>query len=100
MLRGQPLSASALSLPCRKVKNPGHYHEAEDLRVDTHGASVIDPVWDLLDKAYARFGAIPTLLERDFNIPPLPELMREIRTINSLQEFHRRQLKRQEIRAS
>ncbi len=31
----------------------GHYNEADDLIVDTHGADVIDPVWELLDKAYA-----------------------------------------------
>ena len=52
----------------------GHYNEAEDLIVDTHGADVIDPVWGLLDKAYELFGAFPTLLERDFNFPPLEEL--------------------------
>ena len=63
----------------------GHYEEAEDLRVDTHGADVIDPVWDLLDKAYAHFGVFPTLLERDFNIPPLPELVSEVDTIAALQ---------------
>ena len=77
----------------------GHYHEAEDLRVDTHGASVIDPVWDLLDKAYARFGVIPTLLERDFNIPPLADLLVEVRQINALQALHSRQHARAEIRA-
>ena len=27
----------------------GHYDEADDLKVDTHGADVIDPVWDLLE---------------------------------------------------
>jgi uncharacterized protein (UPF0276 family) len=83
----------------RYIHIAGHYHKAEDLRVDTHGAEVIDPVWDLLDKAYARFGVIPTLLERDFNIPPLPELMREIRQINVLQDHHKRLQKRAEIRA-
>ncbi len=64
----------------------GHYVEAEDLRVDTHGADVIDPVWDLLDQAYARFGPVPTLLERDFNIPPLPVLLREVERVKQLQE--------------
>ena len=63
----------------------GHYNEADDLIVDTHGADVIDPVWQLLDKAYAHFGVVPTLLERDFNIPPLPELLGEIDHINTLQ---------------
>jgi uncharacterized protein len=83
----------------RYIHVAGHYHEAEDLRVDTHGAAVIDPVWDLLDKAYARFGAMPTLLERDFNIPPLDELIVEIRQINALQALHERQRRKQEIRA-
>jgi uncharacterized protein (UPF0276 family) len=63
----------------------GHYNEAEDLIVDTHGADIIDPVWDLLDKTYAHFGVIPTLLERDFNIPPIPELLGEIETIHHYQ---------------
>jgi len=66
----------------------GHYVEAEDLRVDTHGADVIDPVWDLLERAYAHFGVFPTLLERDFNIPPLVELTTEVDTIASLQHRH------------
>lgn len=63
----------------------GHYNEADDLIVDTHGADVINPVWELLDKTYARFGVIPTLLERDFNIPPLEDLLKEVDVINELQ---------------
>jgi uncharacterized protein (UPF0276 family) len=63
----------------------GHYVEAPDFLVDTHGARVIDPVWKLLDFAYDRFGVFPTLLERDFNIPPLAELMREVETIRMIQ---------------
>ena len=66
----------------------GHYNEAEDLIVDTHGADVIDPVWELLDKTYAEFGVIPTLLERDFNIPPLPQLLTEIEKITAIQTKH------------
>jgi len=66
----------------------GHYVEAEDLRVDTHAAPVIDPVWDLLAKAYRHFGDVPTLLERDFNIPPLEELLAEVEQIAELQREH------------
>lgn len=66
----------------------GHYEEAEDLRVDTHGADVIDPVWDLLSKAYQLFGVFPTLLERDFNIPSLDELFGEVDNIRQLQMQH------------
>ncbi len=63
----------------------GHYVQAADFLVDTHGAPVIDPVWALLDKAYALFGVFPTLLERDFNLPPLSELLQEVDTIRSIQ---------------
>jgi uncharacterized protein (UPF0276 family) len=63
----------------------GHYREAPDLIVDTHGAAVIDPVWDLLAEAYRAFGPLPTLVERDFNIPPLPELLAEVATVRRLQ---------------
>ncbi len=67
----------------------GHYNEAPDLIVDSHGAAVIDPVWNLLDLAYARFGALPTLLERDFNIPALSELVGELDHIRAIQARHR-----------
>ena len=63
----------------------GHFDEAEDLRVDTHGSDVIDPVWALLDAAYEQFGAFPTLLERDFNIPPVDELLKEVEQIRKRQ---------------
>ncbi len=63
----------------------GHYEEAEDLRVDTHGAPVVDPVWDILAAAYKHFGLLPTLLERDFNIPPLAELLSEVDRIKAIQ---------------
>ncbi len=64
----------------------GHYEEAVDLIVDTHGADVIDPVWDLLHKAYETFGVMPTLLERDFNIPDMSGLMREVNKISEIQQ--------------
>jgi hypothetical protein len=63
----------------------GHYVEAQDLRVDTHGSDVCDPVWELLADAYRHCGVRPTVLERDFNIPPLDMLMREVQTIRRVQ---------------
>ena len=63
----------------------GHYDEAEDLKVDTHGADVIEPVWALLEYAYLTHGVFPTLLERDFNIPPLNELLAEVKRIKQIQ---------------
>ena len=63
----------------------GHYRESEDLIVDTHGADVTPTVWDLLERAYEVFGVFPTLLERDFNIPDVDELMGEVERIGALQ---------------
>lgn len=72
----------------------GHYVEAEDFLVDTHGADVIDPVWKLLGKAYELFGVFPTLLERDFNIPPVPDLLQEVSAIKAIQDDWRLQHER------
>ena len=63
----------------------GHYREDDDLRVDTHGEDVLPEVWELLDAAYAQYGVFPTLLERDFNIPPLSELLGEVDRIAQYQ---------------
>ncbi|WP_177172286.1 DUF692 domain-containing protein [Rheinheimera pacifica] len=65
----------------------GHFKEAEDLLVDTHGAAVIDPVWQLLQQAYQCHGVKPTLLERDFNIPQLSVLSEELQQIKAIQQL-------------
>ncbi|HIQ07065.1 MAG TPA: DUF692 family protein, partial [Thiotrichaceae bacterium] len=64
----------------------GHYNESEDLIIDTHGADIINPVWDLLTLAYQEFGVFPTLVERDFNIPPLVELITEVEKVRQYQQ--------------
>lgn len=63
----------------------GHDEDSPGLIIDTHGQSVIGPVWQLLDLAYEKFGLFPTLLERDFNIPPLAVLLKEVEHIETLQ---------------
>ena len=67
----------------------GHLVEERDasgtptLLIDTHGAPVIDPVYGLLERTLARMhdrglALPPVLLERDHEIPPLPDLEREL----------------------
>lgn len=46
--------------------------------IDTHDASVIDPVWELYEKAVQRFGSVSTMIERDNHIPPLADLLTEL----------------------
>ena len=77
------------TLPLQRVRYlhiAGHYDEASDLKVDTHGADVIAPVWSLLTQVYRRIGPLPTLLERDFNFPPLSVLLQEVAHIRTLQQ--------------
>lgn len=62
----------------------GHYDEAEDLKIDTHGAAIKDAVWGLLAEAYRLHGPRPTLLERDFNFPPFEELLGEVAAIRRI----------------
>lgn len=64
----------------------GHYDEAPDLKVDTHGAPVKEHVWGLYAVACERFGVQPTVLERDFNYPPLAELLAETARIAMAQQ--------------
>lgn len=52
---------------------------------DTHGHPVSDPVLRLLEGAYRRFGVFPAVVERDRNIPPLPELLAEVEAIREIQ---------------
>lgn len=80
------------SLPLDQVNYlhvAGHYVEDDGFIVDTHGADVIDPVWQLLEQTYARIGSrastLPTCLERDFNFPGMNELLAEVNQIRVLQ---------------
>lgn len=79
------------SMPTARIASyhlAGHYDEADDLKIDTHGAAVKDAVWELLDHAYARHGLRPTLLERDFNYPPFQTLLAELARIRQVQAGH------------
>ena len=81
-------SAFLRDMPADRIRYfhlAGHYVEAPDLRIDTHGSAVDDQAWELLKEAYAQFGPVPTLLERDFNFPPMDELLDEVRRIKQLQ---------------
>ena len=92
---GYDAHAFLAALPTNRIAYAhvaGHYNEAEDLIIDTHGTDVIDPVWQLLDSAYETHGVFPTLLERDFNIPPINVLTKELDIIHQLQAKHLQRL--------
>ena len=72
----------ALPVGCvRSFHVAGHLQQDDGLCIDTHGEAVAEAVWQLLDRARRRFGARPTVLERDFNLPPWPLLREELARI-------------------
>lgn len=67
----------------RQVHLAGH-EDRGDLVIDTHDHPVRDEVWALYRHAVQRLGAVPTMIERDDHIPPLPELLAELATARRL----------------
>lgn len=67
----------------------GHQINPDGLIIDTHGAAVIDPVWNLLEQVCAHprshAATLPICLERDFDFPPLAELLDEVAMIRAIQ---------------
>ena len=55
-----------------------------ELLIDTHSAPVSDAVWMLYRAALKRFGALPTLIEWDADLPPLRTLLAEAYTADSM----------------
>ncbi len=59
--------------------------------IDTHDHPIVEPVWNLYRAAVARFGAVPTMIERDDNIPALHELVAELQIARDVAERGMRQ---------
>lgn len=66
----------------------GHETDPDgSLLIDTHGAPVADAVWSLYRETIARTGPVPTMIERDNNLPPFVELMAERERAQALLEY-------------
>jgi uncharacterized protein (UPF0276 family) len=81
------------SMPKDRVRQfhlAGH-SDLEGHLIDTHDHPIVEPVWDLYCAAVAQFGAVPTMIERDENIPPLGELVAELQIARELGRRHTRQ---------
>jgi uncharacterized protein (UPF0276 family) len=61
----------------RQFHLAGHSDMGDHL-IDTHDHPIAPPVWKLYREALAHFGPVPTMIERDDNIPPLAELVAEL----------------------
>jgi uncharacterized protein (UPF0276 family) len=69
----------------RQFHLAGHTYQGE-IAVDTHDQPVLDAVWALYTEAVRRFGAVSTMIERDDNIPELPELLSELEIARGIAE--------------
>ncbi len=77
------------SLPLARVTYvhmAGHEQQSPTLIIDTHGQPIIDPVYDLFGWAIQKIKPVPVLLERDYNIPSLPELGLELGRLQTMVE--------------
>ncbi len=66
----------------------GHHKVKPDLIIDTHGAAIIDKVFELFDYTCSKTTPVPVLLERDFNLPEMQELNEELNTLRSISQRH------------
>jgi len=62
----------------------GHTRRPDGWIIDTHGAPIIEPVYDLLRHTLERTGPVPVLLERDNAVPSLDELLSEVRRLQEV----------------
>ena len=85
------LDAYLDGVPADRIKQihlAGHEHNG-DYIVDTHDEPVPEYVLDLYAKAVDRFCHVPTMIERDANIPPFAELVRELQGVRRIAEKER-----------
>jgi uncharacterized protein len=75
----------------RQVHLAGH-SRGRDLLIDTHDSPVCEDVWRLYAKAMSLLGPVATMIERDDDIPPLEDLLRELSTARKLGTVQTREL--------
>jgi hypothetical protein len=68
------------AMPCERVRQfhlAGHTHKGSHI-IDTHDEPIVPDVWSLYAEAVKLFPGVPTMIERDANIPPYAELLAEL----------------------
>jgi hypothetical protein len=68
------------AMPRKRVRQfhlAGHLHMGSHI-IDTHDHPIVPDVWDLYAEAVKLFPGVPTMIERDADIPPYAELLAEL----------------------
>jgi uncharacterized protein len=68
----------------------GRDDENQRLLIDAHGTPVAEAVWALYRRTVARCGPVPTLIERDNDVPPFAALAAEAARAKSVLDAHAR----------
>ena len=74
----------------QEIHLAGHTMRADNagkpVIIDDHASPVVEDVWDLFDYTISRTGPLPTLIERDDNVPLLQELVNEAHFANAIMQ--------------
>jgi uncharacterized protein len=68
------------AMPRERVRQfhlAGHTHKGSHI-IDTHDHPIVPDVWSLYAEAVKLFPGVPTMIERDADIPPYEELLAEL----------------------
>jgi hypothetical protein len=74
----------------RQFHLAGHTHKGSHI-IDTHDHPIVPDVWDLYAEAVRLFPGVPTMIERDAEIPPYAELLAELDQARAIAERVARQ---------
>ena len=66
------------------TREPDEATPGGEILIDTHAAAIAEPVWALYAHALRRFGAVPTLIEWDNELPPFARLRAEAERADAL----------------
>ena len=76
-LRGMPAAR------VRQFHLAGHTHKGTHI-IDTHDHPIVPGVWELYEEAVRLFPGVPTMIERDADIPPYAEVLAELDVARSI----------------
>ncbi len=62
----------------------GHRQKRKNFILDTHASEIVTPVWKLLEETASKVEIPAIMIERDGNIPPLEDLIRELNQVRRL----------------
>lgn len=73
----------------QEIHLAGHDAAVDGTLIDAHGSEIAGDVWALFAEVVARIGPLPTLIERDNNVPPFAEFLAEAQRADTIMGRYR-----------